>query len=92
MSHRGQWQRAGFHVPLTTETVRILATYNDNSYCNQDMEYIFFETDGHFKDEKWHIGTVRFIAETIQEAEEKLKVMFWQYKTPHPKYSIENEI
>ena len=91
MSHRGKWERAGFHVPLTTETVRLLVTYKDNSYCNQDLDYIFFETDGHFKGDNWYISPPRFVCDSFQEAEEKLKVMFWQYKTPHPKYSIEKE-
>jgi hypothetical protein len=89
MGHRGEWQRAGFHVPLTNETVRVLATYKDGSYRNAENNYVFFETDGYFAEEKWNITPVRFVCNTYQEAEKKLKVMFWQYKTPHPQYSAE---
>lgn len=84
MTTKGKWELASFQVPTTTETVRLIVTYIDDSYINQEGGYVFFEADGHLKDGEWYISPPRYVADSYQEAAEKLKVICWQYKTPHP--------
>jgi hypothetical protein len=94
MGPYGRWEKESEGLPLDSRFVRLLVTYVDDSYRNKDGEYIYFETEGFLYDNengKWRISPPSHVADTYQEAEKKLKVMFWQYKTPHPKLKIETE-